>query len=50
MWCAGTSLALGLPCMSTNWANRNSMLSLADDSPDVVGVADVRRDLYEMLS
>ena len=25
MWWAGTSLALGLPCMSTNWANRNSM-------------------------
>src|SRR6201996_9035033 len=24
-WWAGTSLALGLPCMSTNWANRNSI-------------------------
>ena len=24
-WWAGTSLALGLPCMSTNWAKRNSI-------------------------
>src|ERR1700722_14807479 len=24
-WWAGTSFALGLPCMSTNWANRNSI-------------------------
>ena len=25
MWLAGTSLAFGLPCMSTNWAKRNSI-------------------------
>ena len=48
-WWAGTSLALGLPCMSTNWANRNSMpwsLTIRADVVCVLGWRDHDREVY----